>query len=261
MGLTVQSKRANFDATHELEELLLEENPLKARKRKEGQELEMMSPEMRMMEEQYVSLSLSSDWGHLTPRSRHSFKVFDHSRAQRRSYYHPAGNPQTTSSGTQATSSTAVSASQSPRAGAGSPAAKSVGAGAGTGQGPPDMRSLALPAMPKTSRPTTPSDRTGVVSKSGYDIEAQILDGGGMANMGGRGGWRSGSDDEGSVRGLEVGASPVAQGRRTAEREREREGSEVLDGHAGGQVHGQGQGQGQGLGNARGPSPLRASST
>jgi hypothetical protein len=50
----LQSKRANFDATHELEELLLEENPLKARKRKEGQELETMSPEMRMMEEQCV---------------------------------------------------------------------------------------------------------------------------------------------------------------------------------------------------------------
>nr|WVH01947.1 cAMP-dependent protein kinase [Naematelia aurantialba] len=46
------SKRANFDATHELEELLLEENPLKARKRKEGQDVEAMSPEMRMMEEQ-----------------------------------------------------------------------------------------------------------------------------------------------------------------------------------------------------------------
>ena len=47
-----QSKRANFDATHELEELLLEENPLKARKRKEAQELDQMSPETRMMEEQ-----------------------------------------------------------------------------------------------------------------------------------------------------------------------------------------------------------------
>ena len=46
------SKRANFDATHELEELLLEENPLKARKRKEGQDVELMSPEMRLMEEQ-----------------------------------------------------------------------------------------------------------------------------------------------------------------------------------------------------------------
>jgi serine/threonine kinase 32 len=48
----LQSKRANFDATHELEELLLEENPLKARKRKEGQDMELMTPEMRMMEEQ-----------------------------------------------------------------------------------------------------------------------------------------------------------------------------------------------------------------
>ena len=48
----VQSKRANFDATHELEELLLEENPLKARKRKEGQELDQLTPEMRMMEQQ-----------------------------------------------------------------------------------------------------------------------------------------------------------------------------------------------------------------
>lgn len=50
-----QSKRANFDATHELEELLLEENPLKARKRKEGQDIDTMSPEMRMMEEQWVA--------------------------------------------------------------------------------------------------------------------------------------------------------------------------------------------------------------
>jgi serine/threonine kinase 32 len=50
--LTFQSKRANFDATHELEELLLEENPLKARKRKEAQDVEQMSPETRMMEEQ-----------------------------------------------------------------------------------------------------------------------------------------------------------------------------------------------------------------
>ena len=50
----IQSKRANFDATHELEELLLEENPLKARKRKEGQDVDTMTPEMRMMEEQFV---------------------------------------------------------------------------------------------------------------------------------------------------------------------------------------------------------------
>ncbi|WWD15928.1 hypothetical protein CI109_100352 [Kwoniella shandongensis] len=118
------SKRANFDATHELEELLLEENPLKARKRKEGQDLEMMSPEMRMMEEQ-------------------------------RSYYHPAGsNNQTTST---ATTATATSSHLSPK---------------------------------PMSRPNTPSDRTGLVSRSGMDVEGQILDGGGMANVGGRGGWR-----------------------------------------------------------------------
>lgn len=50
--MPLQSKRANFDATHELEELLLEENPLKARKRKEGQDIALLSPEMRMMEQQ-----------------------------------------------------------------------------------------------------------------------------------------------------------------------------------------------------------------
>jgi serine/threonine kinase 32 len=50
----LQSKKANFDATHELEELLLEENPLKARKRKPNQDVALMSTDMRMMEEQCV---------------------------------------------------------------------------------------------------------------------------------------------------------------------------------------------------------------
>lgn len=63
------SKRANFDATHELEELLLEENPLKARKRKNDGEGAELSPEMRMMEDH--------------------FAVFDYTRSQRRSYYRP----------------------------------------------------------------------------------------------------------------------------------------------------------------------------
>jgi len=45
-----------------LEELLLEENPLKARKRKEAQELDQMSPETRMMEEQYVPISVNNQW-------------------------------------------------------------------------------------------------------------------------------------------------------------------------------------------------------
>jgi serine/threonine kinase 32 len=48
----LQSKRANFDATHELEELLLEDNPLKAKKRDEKREASSLSPELRLMEEQ-----------------------------------------------------------------------------------------------------------------------------------------------------------------------------------------------------------------
>lgn len=46
-----QSKKANFDASHELEELLLEDNPLKARQRK-VQDINNLSSEMRQMEEQ-----------------------------------------------------------------------------------------------------------------------------------------------------------------------------------------------------------------
>lgn len=48
------AKKANFDASHELEELLLEDNPLKAKQRKANQD--NFSPEMRQMEEQYVPI-------------------------------------------------------------------------------------------------------------------------------------------------------------------------------------------------------------
>lgn len=48
----VQSKKANFDATHELEELLLEDNPLKARKRDPKKDINTLSAEYRQMEEQ-----------------------------------------------------------------------------------------------------------------------------------------------------------------------------------------------------------------
>ena len=56
LELTVikQSKKGNFDASHELEELLLEDNPLKAKPRKANQE--NLSAEMRQMEEQCVVL-------------------------------------------------------------------------------------------------------------------------------------------------------------------------------------------------------------
>lgn len=48
------SKKANFDATHELEELLLEDNPLKAKKRNpKNADVATMSDEMRLMEETF----------------------------------------------------------------------------------------------------------------------------------------------------------------------------------------------------------------
>ncbi|TFY72024.1 hypothetical protein EVG20_g1004 [Dentipellis fragilis] len=47
------SKKANFDASHELEELLLEDNPLKAKARK-NRDINDLSTEMRQMEEQFT---------------------------------------------------------------------------------------------------------------------------------------------------------------------------------------------------------------
>lgn len=86
-----------------------------------------------------------------------SFKVFDYTKAQRRSYYVPTPSQDSTIADTVAMSSNATHLSPT------------------TGM----------------TRSDTPSDQTGVISKTGMDVEAQILDGGGMANMGGRGGWRS----------------------------------------------------------------------
>ncbi|ORZ20903.1 kinase-like domain-containing protein [Lobosporangium transversale] len=58
-------KHANFDATHELEELLMEDNPLKAKKRAQtGPETELPI-EMQMMEDQFL--------------------VYDYTKVQRRS--------------------------------------------------------------------------------------------------------------------------------------------------------------------------------
>lgn len=58
-------KKANFDASHELEELLLEDNPLKAKTRKVNQD--NLSAEMKQMEDQFTS--------------------YDFKKMQRRSYY------------------------------------------------------------------------------------------------------------------------------------------------------------------------------
>ncbi|KAG0055669.1 hypothetical protein BGZ83_007821 [Gryganskiella cystojenkinii] len=48
------SKRANFDATHELEELLMEDNPLKAKKRAQTGPDTELSVEMQMMEDRFI---------------------------------------------------------------------------------------------------------------------------------------------------------------------------------------------------------------
>ncbi|KAF8515909.1 kinase-like domain-containing protein [Gautieria morchelliformis] len=77
------SKKANFDATHELEELLLEDNPLKARRRNPNQDINNLSTEYRQMEEQFTS--------------------YDFRKMQRRSYY--PHNQQLISSVTATTSS------------------------------------------------------------------------------------------------------------------------------------------------------------
>lgn len=61
------SKKANFDATHELEELLLEDNPLKAKKRDEKRDVATLTPEYRQMEEHFLQ--------------------FDHLKQTRRSYF------------------------------------------------------------------------------------------------------------------------------------------------------------------------------
>lgn len=61
------NKKANFDASHELEELLLEDNPLKAKPRKANRDLNNLSAEMRQMEEQ--------------------FTIYDFRLMHRRSYY------------------------------------------------------------------------------------------------------------------------------------------------------------------------------
>lgn len=106
-----------------------------------------------------------------------SFKVFDYTKAQRRSYYEPSSG-QTTSAHTGATSATAISSSSL------DPSLAKVLTGG---------RSL-----PDHARSRTPSERTGIISKTGLDVEAQILDGGGMANLGGRGGWRTSELDAGN---------------------------------------------------------------
>lgn len=66
-----QSKKANFDATHELEELLLEDNPLKARKRNPNVDISQLSDDLRTMEE--------------------NFTVYDYTKQPRRNHFTTKG--------------------------------------------------------------------------------------------------------------------------------------------------------------------------
>ncbi|ORY88803.1 kinase-like domain-containing protein [Leucosporidium creatinivorum] len=66
------SKKANFDATHELEELLLEDNPLKAKKRNPNIDVSQLSADYRLMEQ--------------------SFTPYDFTRQPRKSWFVPDGS-------------------------------------------------------------------------------------------------------------------------------------------------------------------------
>ena len=148
-----------------------------------------MTPEMRMMEQQYVPVELVA----IRKLTIQSFKVFDYTRAQRRSYYHPApAAGQTVSRTTATTSDTAVSLPDRKQS-----------------SSPQSHMMSQIPTRPDSTRPGSPSERTGVISRTGLDVEAQILDGGGMANLGGRGGWRSSDiEPDGTRESVEMRSSP-----------------------------------------------------
>lgn len=81
-----QKNKANFDASHELEELLLEDNPLKAKARKQNRDINSLSAEMRQMEEQCVGAhALLRPGTALITFNR--FTIYDFRAMRRRSYY------------------------------------------------------------------------------------------------------------------------------------------------------------------------------
>lgn len=82
----IQSKKANFDASHELEELLLEDNPLKAKARKQNRDINSLSAEMRQMEEQCVGALKIASWNY-THHAQYRFTIYDFRAMRRRSYY------------------------------------------------------------------------------------------------------------------------------------------------------------------------------
>ncbi|KAK4701238.1 hypothetical protein P7C70_g4996, partial [Phenoliferia sp. Uapishka_3] len=103
------SKKANFDATHELEELLLEDNPLKAKKRNPNIDPAHLSNDYRLMEQRFVLIPnpslLSLPLPDPLPPS--SFLPYDFLRNGRKSWFVGDGTAQPvdpTSSGSTSTS-------------------------------------------------------------------------------------------------------------------------------------------------------------
>ncbi|KAH7104699.1 kinase-like protein [Auriculariales sp. MPI-PUGE-AT-0066] len=81
---TIDPKKAHFDATHDLEELLLEDNPLRARERNPKQDINKLAVEYRQMEEKFL--------------------IYDFSRMERKSYYSPGQTNSAASYSMQTTS-------------------------------------------------------------------------------------------------------------------------------------------------------------
>src|SRR5258705_390430 len=94
-------KQANFDVAHELDEFLLAEKPLTHSKRKANPDLEKMKPELRQLEEQYVSVTHISILKFML--SSLSFVVYDFSRMSRMPYDPLSGSIELQTGGTEKT--------------------------------------------------------------------------------------------------------------------------------------------------------------
>jgi serine/threonine kinase 32 len=79
-----QVSKPNFDVSHELEELLLEERPLKVKRRKPNRDLSSLSPELRQMEEQYACLSVLKHFQSLISTR---FTAYNFQKTRRQTYY------------------------------------------------------------------------------------------------------------------------------------------------------------------------------
>ncbi|GAA5921511.1 hypothetical protein JCM3775_003083 [Rhodotorula graminis] len=177
------SKKANFDATHELEELLLEDNPLKARKRNPNLDLSELSADYRVMEQHFLPYDYLR-------QPRKSWFVLDETGTAASHGVSASGTsePSTSSSGLAKVHAHAVRIDEQPMAdlAAGSTSALSVtvaggaaGAGAGSGgggvasgRGTPSARSVRLdaPVSPSVDGRASPLRRTDTPDTHGSPV-------------------------------------------------------------------------------------------